>query len=63
MIWAHREEGSRRTDENAMEFEVEGSRMRGRPRKRWRDVVESDQQKRGLRSGDALNRRRWRRET
>ena len=27
----------------AMEFEVEGSRMRGRPRKRWRDLVESDQ--------------------
>ena len=47
----------------AMEFEVEGSRMRGRPRKRWQDVVESDQRKRGLRRGDALNRGRWRRGT
>ena len=47
----------------AMEFEVEGSRMRGRPRKRWRDVVEGDQRKRGLRRGDALNRGRWRRGT
>ena len=30
----------------AMEFKVEGSRMRGRPWKRWCDVVESNQWKR-----------------
>ena len=46
----------------AMEFKVESSRMRGRPWKRWRDVVESDQRKR-VRRGDALNRGRWRRGT
>ena len=38
----------------AIEFAVEGRRMRERPRKRWRDVVQSDQ-RRGLRRGDALN--------
>ena len=37
---------------NREDFEVEGSRRRGRPSKRRRDVVEGDQRRRGLRRAE-----------
>ena len=38
-----------------LEYEVEGARPRGRPKKTWRDC-----QARGLNRGDAMDRARWR---
>ena len=40
------------------EYEVEGSRPRGRPRT-WREVVHKDCQARNLNREDAMNRGRW----
>jgi len=36
-----------------MEYEVEGARPRGRPKKTWREIVEKDCQARGLNREDA----------
>ena len=45
----------------ALEFEVEGVTGRGRPRLGWREQVEKDRVKAGLRDVEACDRCRWRR--
>jgi len=42
-----------------MEYEVEGSRPRGRPKKTWREIVEKTCQARRLNREDAMDRIRW----
>jgi len=42
-----------------MEYEVEGSRPRGRPKRTWTEVVQKDCQARNLNREDAMDRRRW----
>ena len=42
-----------------MEYEVEGSRPRGRPKKTWKEVVQKDCQTRNLNKEDAIDRSRW----
>ena len=42
-----------------MEYEVEGSRPRGRPKRTWREVVQKDCQARSLNREDAMDRGRW----
>jgi len=42
-----------------MEYEVEGARPRGRPKKTWREIVEKDCRARGLNTEDAVDRSRW----
>ena len=44
-----------------MEYKVEGTRPRGRPKKTWRQIVEKDCRARGLNREDAMVRARWRR--
>jgi len=41
-----------------MEYEKQGSRPRGRPKRTWREVVEKDCQARKLNNEDAMDRRR-----
>jgi len=41
-----------------MEYEVEGARPRGRPKKTWREIVEKDCQIRKLNKKDAVDRKR-----
>jgi len=43
----------------SMEYEVEGSRPRGRPKRTWREVVQKDCQARSLNREDAMDRGRW----
>ena len=43
-----------------MEYEVEGSRPRGRPKRTWLEVVKRDCQVRGLSRDDAMVCSRWR---
>jgi len=43
-----------------MEYEVEGSRPRGRPKRTWSEVVQKDCQARKLNREDAIDRCRWR---
>ena len=40
-----------------MEYEVEGSRPRGRPERTWKEVVQKDCQVRNLKKEDAMDRR------
>ena len=44
----------------ALEFEVNGKRKRGRPKKKWRKQVEEECVRVGLRIEDASNGARWR---
>ena len=43
-----------------MEYEVEGSRPRGRPKKTWKEVVREDCHARKLNKEDAMDRSKWR---
>jgi len=43
-----------------MEYEAEGPRPRGRPKRTWREVVQEDCQARKLNKEDAMNRCKWR---
>ena len=43
-----------------MEFEVEGPRPRGRPKRTWKEVVKEDCQARKLNPEDAMDRSKWR---
>ena len=38
-----------------MEYEVEGSRPRGRPKRTWTEVVQRDSQARNLNKEDAMD--------
>jgi len=42
-----------------MEYEVEGSRPRGRPNRTWREVVQKDCQAHKLNMEDVMDRARW----
>jgi len=42
-----------------MEYEVEGSRPRGRPNRTWKEVVQKDCQSRNLNKEDAMDCGRW----
>jgi len=42
-----------------MEYEVLGSRPRGRPKRTWKKVVQKDCQARNLNKEDAMDRGRW----
>ena len=43
-----------------MEYEVEGRRPTGRPKRTWREVVKEDSQARKLNTEDAMDRCKWR---
>jgi len=43
-----------------MEYEVEGPRPGGRPKRTWREVVREDCQARKLNKEDAMDRCKWR---
>ena len=43
-----------------MEYEAEGSRPRGRPKKAWKEVVHEDCQAHKLNKEDAMDRCKWR---
>jgi len=43
-----------------MEYEVEGPRPRGRPKRTWREVVREDCQAHKLNKEDATDRCKWR---
>ena len=43
-----------------MEYEVEGPRLRGRPKRTWKEVVKEDCLARKLNKEDAIDRSKWR---
>jgi len=42
-----------------VEYEMEGVRPKGRPKKTWREIVEKDCQACGLNRDDTMDRSRW----
>jgi len=42
-----------------MEYEVEGSRPSGRPKRTWIEIVQKDCQAHNLNGKDAMDRGRW----
>ena len=42
-----------------MEYDVEGSRSRGRPKRTWKEVMQKDCQACNLKKKDAMDRGRW----
>jgi len=42
-----------------MQYEVKGSRPRGRPKRTWREVVQKDCQEYKLSREDAMDHSRW----
>jgi len=42
-----------------MEYQVEGSRPRGRPKRTWREVVQKDRQACNLNREDVMDCSRW----
>jgi len=42
-----------------MEYEVEGSKPRGRPKRTWKVFVQKDRQARNLNEEDAMDCGRW----
>jgi len=44
----------------SMEYEVEGSRPSGRPKRTWTEVVQKDCQAHNLNREDAMDRGNWR---
>jgi len=42
-----------------IEYEVEGSRPRGRPKRTWKEVLQKDCQARNLNREDAMDHDRW----
>ena len=45
-----------------MEYEVEGARPRGRPKKTWREIVKKDCKACRLNREDAMDRSRWKKQ-
>jgi len=43
----------------SMQYEVEGSRPRGRPKRTWKEDVQKDCQARKLKREDAIDRSKW----
>jgi len=42
-----------------MEYEVQGFKPRGRPKRMWREVVQKDCQARNFNEEDAMDHSRW----
>jgi len=59
MVWACAAKKDNDWVKKCMEYEVEGARPRGRPKKTWRDIVEKDCQVHKLNREDAMDRIRW----
>jgi len=47
-------------ERKCMEYEVEGPRPRGRPKRTWTEVVKEDYQARKLNKEDVMDRSKWR---
>ena len=45
-----------------MEYEMEGARPRGRPKKTWTEIVEKDCQARKVNREDVVDHNRWRKQ-
>ena len=59
MVWTCVAKRRHGLGKEIMEYEVEGSRPRGRPKRTWREVVQKDCQAHKLNCEDAMDCSRW----
>jgi len=59
MVWALLQKEDSDWVKKCMEYEVEGSRPTGRPKRTWKEVVQKDCQAHKLNREDAMNRSTW----
>ena len=59
MLWAVLRKEDTDSVKKCMEYEVEGSRPRGRPKRTCREVVQKDCQAHNLNTEDAMDHGRW----
>jgi len=59
IVWACAAKEDTDWVKKCMEYEVEGSRPRCRPKRTWTEVVQKDCQARNLNREDAVDRGRW----
>jgi len=62
MVWACAAKEDNDWVMKCMEYEVEGVRSRGRPKKTWTKIVQKDCQAHKLNREDAMDRNRWRKQ-
>ena len=60
LVWACAAKDDDDWVKKCMEYEVEGPRPRGRPKRTWREVVRKDCQARKLNKFDAMDGCKWR---
>jgi len=60
LVWACAAKEDNDWVKKCREYEVEGPRPRGRPKRTWREVVKEDCQAPKLNRGDAMDRSEWR---
>ena len=60
MVWTCVAKDDNDWVKKCMEYEVVGSRLSGRPKRTWLEVVQRDCQLHGLNRNDAMVRGRWR---
>jgi len=59
LLWACAAKKDGDWAKKCMEYEVEGPRPRGRPKRIWREVVREDCQARKLNTEDAMDCSKW----
>ena len=60
LAWTCKKERRRLLGKRIMEMAVPGRRKRGRPRRRWMDLVRKDMERVEAREGDGVERVKWR---
>jgi len=60
LVWAFAAKEDDDWVKKCMEYEVEGPRPRGRPKKTWTEVVREECQARKMNKEDAIDRCKWR---
>ena len=60
-VWACIEKRTRIIGKRVMAMEVPEKRRRGRPKRRWLDIIRNDLSERELSGEDAQDRAKWRR--
>ena len=60
LVWTQKRREEEYVDKRMMEMAVPGKRKKGRPRRRWMDLVREDMERVGAREGDEIDRMKWR---
>ena len=60
LVWTGKRKEEDYVGKRLMEMAVPGRRKRGRPRRKWMDLLREDMERVGAREGDEVDRVKWR---